>query len=94
MICNMNIDMNVDVDVEVNTDVDMYIDLDINDVINSQYWPGSRAKRPILSSTPRGGGEGDPPMCIGKQEVGTYIYSLLYTHTGLLGRLLLKSYSR
>ncbi len=23
--------------------------------------------------------------CIGKQEVGTYIYSLLYTHTGLLG---------
>ncbi len=33
----------------------------------------------------RGGGN---PLCIGKQEVGTYIYSLLYTHTGILGRLL------
>jgi hypothetical protein len=43
-------------------------------------------------SSPRllGGG---PPLCIGKQEVGTYIYSLLYTHTGLLWRLHMKFYS-
>jgi hypothetical protein len=32
-----------------------------------------------------GGEDGDPPLCIGKQEVETYIYSLLYTYTGLLG---------
>ncbi len=46
-----------------------------------------------LRSALRGMG-GGPPMCIGKQEVGTYIYSLLYTHTGLLRRLRLKFYSR
>ncbi len=63
-------------------------------IVLIQYWPGSRAERPIPSSAPRGGGEEDPPLGIGKQEVGTYIYSLLYTHTGLLGRLLLKFYSR
>ncbi len=38
---------------------------------------GGRSSPPLLA----GGGEGDPPLCIGKQEVGTYIYSLLYTHT-------------
>ncbi len=32
-----------------------------------------------------GWGGGGDPLCIDKQEVGTYIYSLLYTHTGLLG---------
>ncbi len=52
----------------------------------------SRAADPLLRSSR--GGEGDPPLCIGKQEVGTYIYSLLYTHTGFLGRLLLKFNSR
>ncbi len=51
----------------------------------------SRAADSLLRSS-RGGGRG-PPLCIGKQEVGTYIYSLLYTYTGLLGRLLLKFYS-
>jgi hypothetical protein len=40
--------------------------------LKKQYWPGSRLGRPILSSAPlRGGGA---PLCIGKQEVGTYIY--------------------
>ncbi len=53
--------------------------------------PGGRSSPPLLAG---GVGEGDPPLCIGKQEVGTYIYSLLDTHTGLLGRLLLKFYSR
>jgi hypothetical protein len=38
----------------------------------------------------RGGGD---PRYIGKQEVGTYIYSLLYTHTGLLGLSLLWSFT-
>jgi hypothetical protein len=33
----------------------------------------------------RVGGRGGTPLCIDKQEVGTYMYSLLYTHTGLLG---------
>jgi hypothetical protein len=37
---------------------------------------------------------GGPPLCIGQYEVGTYIYSLLYTYTGLLGRLLMKFNSR
>jgi hypothetical protein len=52
----------------------------------SQYRPGSRLGQSHFSlrSAARGGG---PPLCIGKQEVGTYIYSLLYTYTGLLGRL-------
>jgi hypothetical protein len=49
------------------------------------HWPGSRAERPILSSAPRGGG--GPPLYIGKQEVGTYIYSHTYTAHGALGRL-------
>ncbi len=40
----------------------------------------------FLSAVQRSGG-GDPPV-YWQQEVGTYIYSLLYTHTGLLGRLL------
>jgi hypothetical protein len=46
---------------------------------------GSRLGWPILSSAPRRGGEGDPPLCIGKQEVGTYIYSRTYTVHGALG---------
>jgi hypothetical protein len=37
-------------------------------------------------SSPRGGG--GTPLCIGKQEVGTYIYSHPYTVHGALGRLL------
>ncbi len=52
--------------------------------------PSGRFPPPL----PRGGGDGDPPLCIGKQEVGAYIYSLLYTETGLLGRLPMKFYSR
>ncbi len=60
-----------------------------------QYWPGSRAERPILSSAPcRGGGGGGPPSVYWQAGGGTYIYSLLYTYTGLLGRLLMKFYSR
>jgi hypothetical protein len=51
----------------------------------------SRAADSLLPSSRGGGG---PPLCIGQQEVGTYIYSLLYTDTGLLGRLLMKFYSR
>jgi hypothetical protein len=56
-------------------------------LILGQYWPGSRAEQPILSSAPRGGGWG-PPLCIGIQKVGTYIYSRTYTTHGALGRLL------
>ncbi len=29
-----------------------------------QYWPGSRAERPIPSSALRGGGDGDPPCVL------------------------------
>jgi hypothetical protein len=47
----------------------------------------SRAADSLLRSS-QGGGEWGPPLCIGKQAVGTYIYSLAYTHTGLLGQLL------
>ncbi len=46
--------------------------------------PSGRSSPPLLAG---GGGGWGPPLSIGKQEVGTYIYSLLYTHTGLLGRL-------
>jgi hypothetical protein len=54
----------------------------------TQYWPGSRAERPIpLLRSARGGGWG-PPLSIGIQEVGTYIYSRTYTAHGALGRLL------
>jgi hypothetical protein len=49
-----------------------------------------RSSPPLLA----GGEEGDPPLCIGRQEVGTYIYSLLYTYTGLLDGLLMKFYRR
>jgi hypothetical protein len=52
-----------------------------------QYWPGSRAERPIPSSAPRGGVGWGPPLCIGIQAVGTYIYSRTYMH-GALGTLL------
>ncbi len=40
-----------------------------------QYWPGSRAERPILSSAPRGGGgDGDPPCVLAYRRWGpTYI---------------------
>jgi hypothetical protein len=44
----------------------------------------SRAADPLLCSL-RGGG---PHLCIGKQEVGTYIYSRTYTAHGALGALL------
>ncbi len=44
----------------------------------------------FLSALPGGRG---PPLCVGKQEVGTYIYSLLYTQTGFLGQLPMKFYS-
>jgi hypothetical protein len=46
-----------------------------------QYWPGSRAERPILSSAPRGGGgDGDPLCVLASRRWGpTYIAS--YTHT-------------
>jgi hypothetical protein len=54
----------------------------------NQYWPRSRAERPILSSAPRGGGGWGPPLSIGTQEVETYIYSRTYTAHGALGTLL------
>ncbi len=50
-----------------------------------QYGPGSRAERPILPSALREGGGWGPPLCIGKREVGTYIYSRTYTAHGTLG---------
>jgi hypothetical protein len=50
---------------------------------HDQYGPGSRAERPIPSSALRGGG--GTPLCIGKREVGTYIYSRTYTVHGTLG---------
>ncbi len=46
----------------------------------------SRAADSLLRSS-RGGGWG-PPLCIGIQEVGTYIYSRTYTAHGALGVLL------
>jgi hypothetical protein len=35
---------------------------------------GRQSSPPLLA-----GGRGKPPLCIGKQEVGTYLYSLLHT---------------
>ncbi len=44
----------------------------------------SRAADPLLRSS-RGVGGWGPPLCIGKLEVGTYIYSRTYTAHGTLG---------
>jgi hypothetical protein len=44
----------------------------------SQYWPGSRAERPILSSAPRGGGDGDPPCLLAHRRWGP-IYIAVHT---------------
>jgi hypothetical protein len=46
---------------------------------------GGRAFPPLSVG---GGGRGDYPCHISKQEMGAYIHSLLYTYTGLLGWLL------
>jgi hypothetical protein len=43
-----------------------------------QYWPGSRAERPILSSAPRGGGDGDPPCVLAYRRWGP-IYIAVHT---------------
>jgi hypothetical protein len=43
-------------------------------------WQPSRDE-PLLRSSLLAGGRGDPHCHIGKQEVGTYIYSLLYMYT-------------
>ncbi len=48
-------------------------------------WQPSQVADPLLRSLRGGVGT---PLCIDKQEVGTFIYSLLYTHTGPLGWLL------
>jgi hypothetical protein len=54
--------------------------------VKSQYQPDSRLGLHFSpSSAAWGGGGADPPCHIGKQEAGTYIYSLLHTNTGLLG---------
>jgi hypothetical protein len=50
-----------------------------------EFWPDSLLGRLCLPSALRGGGGGEGweghPLChIGKQEVGTYISSLLCTH--------------
>jgi hypothetical protein len=47
-----------------------------------QYWPGICLGRPILSSAPCGG---EPPLCIGKHEVGTYIDVQPFVHTQVPG---------
>jgi hypothetical protein len=67
-----------------NTDAASRIPLMLH--ITHQYRPDSRLGQ--LHFSRRSAARGGTPLCIGKQEVGTYIYSLLYTHTGLLGRLL------
>ncbi len=56
--------------------------------------PARQLSRAVAFLSALRGAEGGPPLCIGKQEVGTYIYSLLYTYTGLLGRLHMKFNSR
>jgi hypothetical protein len=66
----------------------------LNTVHDHSTGPAAEPSGRFLSSAPRGGGGWGPPLCIGKQEVGAYIYSLLYTYTGLLGRLPMKFYSR
>jgi hypothetical protein len=43
-----------------------------------QYWPGSRAERPISSSAPRGGGDGDPPCALAYRRWGP-IYIAIHT---------------
>ncbi len=53
----------------------------------SQFQAVSRLGWPILSSAPWGEG-GGIPLCIGKKEVGTYIYSRPYSVQGALGGLL------
>jgi hypothetical protein len=49
--------------------------------------PARQPSRAVAFLSVLRGAGGGTPLSIGKQEV-TYIYSLLYTHTGLLGRLL------
>ncbi len=44
--------------------------------------PSRAADLLLRSSQGKGGG---PPLCIGKQEVGTYIYSCTYIAYGALG---------
>ncbi len=51
-----------------------------NITVEDQYWPGSRAERPIPSSAPRGGGDGDPPCVLASRRWGP-IYIASYTHT-------------
>ncbi len=55
----------------------------------SRFSTGPAAELSGRSSPPllAGGGWG-PPLCIGIQEVGTYIYSRAYTAHGALGRLI------
>ncbi len=43
-----------------------------------QYWPGSRAERPIPSSAPRGGGDGDPSCVLADRRWGP-IYIAVHT---------------
>jgi hypothetical protein len=50
------------------------------DCKNGSTGPAAVSGSRISLRAPRHGGGGGPPLCIGKQEVGTYIYSLLYTH--------------
>jgi hypothetical protein len=56
-----------------------------NDIEEAITGPTAVSGSRISLRAPRRRGGGGPPLYIGKQEVGTYIYSLLYTYTGLLG---------
>jgi hypothetical protein len=61
---------------------------------NVQYRPDSRLGQSHFSPL-LGTGGGDPLCVLASWKWGpTYVYSLLYTHNGLLGRLPLKFYSR
>jgi hypothetical protein len=56
-----------------------------------QYWPGSRAERPISSSAPRGGGDGGPPCALASRRWGP-IYIAVHTYTWSSGHTSLKFY--
>jgi hypothetical protein len=60
-----------------------------------QYWPGSRAERPIpLLRSPRGGGRGTPLCVLASRRWGP-IYIASYTHTlGSWDDFFMKFYSR